>query len=259
MIANLRYFGFALAMLVAAAIFRTSPAQAQVDPTGFKDALAAYNAGDIDKARVMFKQLCDAGDANSCHNLGVIISSGTRISEMTEEAVGYFKTACDHPTNPYYMSCANYALARDQYGEAGYNAAEAEKYYILACEKGRHAMSCTKAAAKVRVGAMFISDKAQIEARLQKAREYNQIGCDGSEAGSCIALSNSLIAGQGGAKDFEQGLLAAQKACDLNPQYDDACLRADSRLADVKDLCSAGDQAACRAAQKFSSRSVSRP
>lgn len=245
-----------LKLIIAALTFTAGAlchAAAQVPETGqsrFEEGLAAYNAGDIEGAKSAFSRACDLGDRVGCYNLGVIFNTAEDTPANSAAAKEAFRKSCESPAGPYYSACFAYAQKLDRYSSEGYAPEEAAKYFATSCLDGDIYSACGRAAAKL-TGKLRKDIPPEDDVQ---AATLRQKGCDGDQAESCWGLSNQYFSGWGVETNYLTSLQLIQKACALNPSYGGdktTCDVRDSRLEELKEMCTAGGADACSAVSAF--------
>ncbi|NCP17557.1 MAG: sel1 repeat family protein [Erythrobacter sp.] len=177
------------------------------------DAGSAARRGDYARARVLYSDACDRGEALSCFELGNMQRQGTGGPKDMAGARVSFARGCrtDGP------SCRAAGILFE-YGWGGsHDLAQAWEFYREGCDLD-DAVACHNAG--------VLSEKGKgTPQNLPEARRYYRLGCDGGNDTSCYNLGIFLDDGVGGSADRPAALDAFLKGCELG--YEPSCREAE--------------------------------
>jgi len=163
----------------------------------------------------MLQDLCGAGFATACVNLGYELGPDGALPRDAARAAGLFTTAC---TEGDLMGCNNLGFAYETGDGVPINMARALVLYGRACEGGEP-LACGNLGEAYRNGKGVAADG-------MIAADYFDRACDGGDAYSCSALAGMLSAGAGLPVDPARALALYDRACDLGD--DDSCALAEA-------------------------------
>jgi serine/threonine-protein kinase len=102
---------------------------AGAETSSYNEGKSAYDHKQFIRARMLFKQACDAGDMRACNYLGYLYAQGIGGTQNSQQARNVFGIACDQGT---WSSCASLGSMYQDLGNNG----DARKYFKKACDGG---------------------------------------------------------------------------------------------------------------------------
>lgn len=161
-------------------------------------------AADPARARPVFQQACDAGDAVGCNDLGYLYASAKGVARDDAKAVELYRKSCDLGA---VWGCNSYAILVDQgRGVSAPDPVLAGSLYRRVCDGGEPG-GCFNLGLLYREGRGVAKDPAQA------ARLYNR-ACVAGNAFGCGFLGDAYATGNGVAQDKQRGLDLLHRACD---------------------------------------------
>jgi TPR repeat protein len=150
---------------------------------------------------------CDAGDAGSCTNLGLMYATGRGgLTKDEARAVAFYQRGCDGGNE---RGCTDlgrmYETGR---GALTQDEARGMALFRRACDAG-DALACTN------LGRMYATGRGGLPKDEAQAAALYRRACDAGEAPGCIALGAMYEAGRAGLpKDESRAATLYQRGCD---------------------------------------------
>lgn len=162
------------------------------------------------KAAELYKKDCDGGDAEGCHNLGLMYSKGEGVKQDKLKAAELFKKACDGG-NP--GGCFNLGVMHGKGEKVKQDKVKAVELYKKACDGG-DAKGCNN------LGLVYDNGEG-VKQNKFKAVELYRKACDGQDTRGCFNLGIMYSIGEGVRQDKKNAKELFGKACD--GQLEDGC------------------------------------
>ena len=151
------------------------------------------------------EKLCQEGNATSCYEVGVVLSTGKNGENQDKKELGieYIRKACKYSVNE---ACD--ALGEHYYKDKHYQAAR--PFMQMSCSRGVRS-ACEG------VGTMY-RDAQEIEQSDLKAREYYDKACDLKSGDACINIAIMYRGGFGVTINRVNEKAYYKKACDAGSE-----------------------------------------
>ena len=151
----------------------------------------------------LYRQGCDGGDARGCTNLGFLHRKGIGMDPDPAAAARLYRQGCDGGNA---LGCTNLGILHRKGIGMDPDPAAAARLYRQGCDGG-HARGCTSLGYLHRKGIDMDPDPSEA------ARLYRQ-GCDGGDAGGCTSLGYLHRKGIGMDPDPSEAARLYRQGCD---------------------------------------------
>ena len=179
---------------------------------GSEPAIEATFAPVFNKARAVFEEACDRGDASDSGCFGAGMMHAAKRPEDLARAVTFYERSCDGGYAPGCTQLGNaYTSGLDP--EVPWDPQRALAAYQRACSAGDPG-ACTTVA-KMLEGAGDIPESvvARVPRDLKRAASLYQKACDMGEMPACLRLAEMYEGGLGVRKDAAQAARLYSRAC----------------------------------------------
>ena len=150
----------------------------------------------------MFFSACSCGDAQGCHNLGVVLLKGIGVEPNPRRAAEAFNLACELVA----VSCLQIGQMHEKGIGVEKDPGRALTLYDRACVAGNH-LACNA------LGVLLLTGDGSPR-NPDRARSLFESSCDAGDAGGCRLLGVVHEQGLGVPKDLERTKALYHRACD---------------------------------------------
>jgi len=166
---------------------------------------------DKHKAIDYYTKACDAGDEDTCFDLGkMYVNAKDGLTQDYAKAMDYYMKSC---TAGKAVSCSNVGALYESGRGVKENFLQAKLYYSMACLD-----NCADACSNL--GILYENGKG-VEKDFSQAKMYYAKACDGGDRDGCYNLALMYHTGEKILQDYKKAIIAYDTSCNLD--YIKAC------------------------------------